>query len=257
MKEKRKKILKYGGLFVLLVCTVIGGYGILRAPASDREELEQELKRNEQALADEETLADEEMPADEEPNEDSASGASVTTRPQTSKAAAASGAAAGQTVPETETERSISVIGDSVFLGAAPAFKKLYKNAVIDAKISRQVYHGIDVAKKLEKKHKLGETVIISLGTNCNFNPATGQELIDYLGAERDIYWINVYGKKLDIQRQVNDTIQKLAEKNRNVHVIAWADEGRKHPDWFYQDGVHLNLKGQSGFAKFVQKALG
>ena len=126
MKEKRKKILKYGGLFVLLVCTVIGGYGILRAPASDREELEQELKRNEQALADEETLADKEMLADEEPNEDSASGASVTTRPQTSKAAAASGAA-GQTVPETETERSISVIGDSVFLGAAPLSKNCIK----------------------------------------------------------------------------------------------------------------------------------
>lgn len=154
------------------------------------------------------------------------------------------------------SERTISVIGDSVFLGASPAFQELQEHAVIDAKISRQVYQAMDVAKKLEKKGKLGDTIIISLGTNGNFNPATGQELIDYLGPDRTIYWINAYGKKLDIQKQVNETIRDLAKRNANVSVISWASEGKDHPDWFYQDGVHLNSKGQTGFARFIQKSI-
>ena len=98
--------------------------------------------------------------------------------------------------------------------------------------------------------------MIISLGTNGKFNPATGQELIDYLGTDRTIYWINAYGKELEFQKEVNQTIREMVKKNRNVHLIAWADEAKKHPDWFYQDGIHLNAAGQNGFAKFIQNEI-
>lgn len=231
--EKRKQLKICLSVIALLCCTVVASYGILKAPASDQDELEKELTRNEQALQ----------------------------QSAVSSAATAQTPGANTEIPQTEQPQAtrdpndfISVIGDSVFLGAAPAFQKLYKNVVIDAKISRQVYHGIDVAKKLKKKKKLGNTVIISLGTNSKFNPATGQELINYLGPERTIYWINAYGKNLDFQEEVNKTIEQLAKKNPNVHLIRWADEGAKHPDWFYQDGTHLNTRGQEGFAKFVQR---
>ncbi|MCH5252397.1 MAG: hypothetical protein J1F22_05430 [Lachnospiraceae bacterium] len=230
--EKRNKIKKYIAIIAILLCTGIACYGIFRAPESDQDELEQELLRNEQALA----------------QSDAISQAGATTEAQTSIPAT------GPAVEEEKSGETITVIGDSVFLGAAPAFQKLQKNVVIDAKISRQVYQAVDVAKKLNKKNKLGDTVILSLGTNGNFNLVTGQELIDYLGTERTIYWINAYGKKLDIQKQVNSNIQKIVKKNDNVHMISWADEGKKHPDWFYQDGIHLNTKGQTGFAKFIQK---
>ena len=145
---------------------------------------------------------------------------------------------------------------DSVFLGAAPSFKKLYKNAVIDAKVSRQVVQALDTAKKLQKKGRLGDTVIIALGTNGNFNSATGQKLIDYLGPDRTIYWIDAYGRDLPVQKDVNQTIRRVAAANQNVHVIAWSKEGGKHPDWFYQDGIHLNITGQKKFARFIKKNL-
>ena len=77
----------------------------------------------------------------------------------------------------------VTVIGDSVFLGASVAFQQQCENAVVDAKISRQVVQALDVAKQLDKKHKLGDIVIIALGTNSNFNSKSGQKLIDYLGA--------------------------------------------------------------------------
>ena len=103
---------------------------------------------------------------------------------------------------EAVTKRHlVTVIGDSVFLGASVAFQQQCENAVVDAKISRQVVQALDVAKQLDKKHKLGDIVIIALGTNSNFNSKSGQKLIDYLGKDRTIYWIDTYGKHLDIQK--------------------------------------------------------
>lgn len=217
----KKKITLYIGSFLLLCGTAVAGYGIFHAPDSDQEALEQELRHNEELL--EQTASTPE-----------------------SKPSPTS----------TKEDITITVIGDSVFLGAAPAFQKIQKNAVIDAKISRQVRHGLDVAKKLNEKGKLGNVVILSLGTNGTFHPVTGQELIDYLGPDRIIYWVNAYGKKLDIQNEVNQTIQKLVDANENVHLIPWAREAKKHPDWFYQDGTHLNTQGQDGFSRFIQEKI-
>ena len=225
MKKVWKRINGKVKIAVLICCTLIGGYGILKAPASDQSEMEQELKNREQELMQKE---------------------SQTTAPNPSAS------------PETDMqkEETISVIADSVFLGASSSFQKLQPNAVIDAKVSRQVRHGLDVAKKLNKKGKLGNTIILSLGTNSPFNPVTGQELIDYLGTDRTIYWVNAYGKNLEFQEDVNKTIKDLADKNDNVHLISWAKEAIKHPGWFYQDGTHLNTKGQDGFAKFIWKQI-
>lgn len=229
--ENMKKIKFTVYTIFVLLCTIIGSYGIINAPESDQTELEQELTRNEQLLMQENSDPDFSTEAEQ---------ASVLPEQRSALAKA--------------PDDMISVIGDSVFLGASPSFKKLQKNVVIDAKISRQVCQGLDVAKKLDKKNKLGNIVIISLGTNGNFNPVTGQELIDYIGTDRTIFWINAYGKELDFQKEVNHTIREMAKKNKNVHLIPWADEAKKHPDWFYQDGIHLNPKGQEGFAKFIQK---
>lgn len=211
-------------IIVLLCCTVVGGYGIINAPESEQTILEQELKHNEEILQQ--------------------TNSSFQLR------------ASSQKKKKGKAEKRITVIGDSVFLGAAPSFQKIQKNVIIDAKVSRQVRHGLDIAKKLNKKNKLGDTVIIALGTNGVFNPATGQELIDYLGSSRTIYWVNAYGKNLGCQKDVNKTIQKLVKQNNNVHLIPWAKEGKKHSDWFYQDGIHLNPTGQTGFARFIKKKI-
>ena len=225
-----KNVKKYVRGLLVLTCTIIGSYGIFTAPKSDKKALEQELLQNQKILQ------------------------------QTNSVAQAKTIPIKETVTQTNKKstekkpKTVSVIGDSIFLGAAPSFQKIQKNAIIDAKISRQVYQGIDVAKKMKKKGRLGDIVIISLGTNGKFNPATGKKLINCIGKKRSIYWINTYGKNLSWQKEVNTAIQNLADKNENVHVIPWAKEAKNHPDWFYQDGTHLNTKGQDGFSRFIKK---
>lgn len=242
MKNKKNrpdcwdKVKIYIRITAILCCTIIGGYGILKAPDSDVNKMKQELLQNEQMLLQENEPASEEEDTKTSKLPDSDN----TSAPETSK----------------PPQKTISVIGDSVFLGAAPAFQSIQDHVVIDAKISRQVRHGLDVAQKLEEKGKLGDIIIIALGTNGNFNSATGQELIDYLGCGRTIYWVNAYGKNLDSQRETNSTIRRLCQKNNNVSLIPWAKEAKKHSEWFYQDGIHLNPKGQDGFAHFIKSQI-
>ncbi len=258
---KHKKLVNGIKILVILLCTIVGCYGIATAPESDQGMLEQELKKNAKTLED--MTQNDLSPKNnrqESAQTDTTGEKYSSTAPGTVESSDQGNPSLsnGNTLSETspaateQPEERISVIGDSVFLGAAPEYQKLVPNSVIDAKISRQVYQGLDVAKKLDKKDKLGNTILIALGTNGKFNEVTGQELIDYLGKDRRIYWITAYGKKLSWQKEVNQTIQKLAEKNENVSVIAWAKEAKKHPNWFYQDGTHLNTKGQKGFAKFI-----
>lgn len=226
-----KEFKMYFKIIALAICTIISSYGVLAAPVSTQSKLETELMHNEQLIKNQ-TASE---PARRQVQNVMQKNSNVQNE--------------GSDMRSTQL---VSVIGDSVFLGAAPDFLKLHKNTVIDCKISRQVRQAYDVARNLNKKGKLGDIVIIALGTNGPFSMETGRELIDYLGAGRTIYWINVYGKNLSVQKDVNKTIRKLAEKNSNVHIIKWSQKGKKHPGWFYQDGIHLNPKGQKKFAKFI-----
>lgn len=247
--SQKKKMVRSLKILLILLCTLVGCYGIATAPETDQNMLEQELEQNAKELKKmEQGNLTQENGAQEAPQADN----TVTDDPANPSQPAKTSPSKAISASTAKPAEGISVIGDSIFLGAAPAYQQLASNAVIDAKISRQVYQALDVAKKLDKKGKLGNTVLIALGTNGKFNEATGQELIDYLGKNRRIYWITAYGKKLSWQKDVNQTIQKLAEKNENVSVIAWAKEAEKHPNWFYQDGTHLNTKGQKGYAKFI-----
>lgn len=156
---------------------------------------------------------------------------------------------------ETRNGAEITCIGDSVMLGAAPAIQDMLRGSAVDAKESRQVSQAAEIAKGLENQGLLRKNVIIALGTNGPFTLSQGQTIIDALG-DRKIFWVTCYGKHVSWVPKSNRTIRKLAKKNKNVEIIDWNQEGPKHPDWFYSDGIHLTPEGQKGYAKFLRNCL-
>lgn len=154
------------------------------------------------------------------------------------------------------SKRKVTAIGDSVMLGAVPNIKKAVPGCTVDAKVSRQVVKGTEIAKQLNKKGKLGNIVVIALGTNGPFKQSAGQKLINYLGKKRTIYWMTTYGKHLKWMKSVNKVIYALAKKNKNVHVIDWAGKAASHSEWLYKDGVHLQPKGRAAYAKMIAQKI-
>ena len=149
---------------------------------------------------------------------------------------------------------TITMIGDSVMLGAKPELEKQLPGIKVDAKEGRQVTDAAEIVDQLKTNNRLGKAVVMGLGTNGAFTQETGQALVNQIGNHRQIYWVNVYGQGVDWQASANQTIQQLAKHNRNVHVINWHHAATHHPQWFYDDGIHLNPTGQAAFAKLVKQ---
>ena len=152
---------------------------------------------------------------------------------------------------------TVTCVGDSVMLGALPALQQMMPGCVVDAKESRQVAEVIGILQNLEAQGKLGSVVVIALGTNGPFSQSFGQSVIDWLGPDRQIYWVTAYGATLRWQEESNSVIRAVVEANDNVTLIDWAGVAPSHPEWFYSDGIHLQQAGQQGYADFVAREIG
>ena len=162
------------------------------------------------------------------------------------------------TPPDTHTDpATVTCVGDSVMLGALPALQQMMPGCVVDAKESRQVADVLGILQNPQAQGRLGSVVVIALGTNGPFSQSFGQSVIDWLGPDRQIYWVTAYGATLRWQEESNSVIRAVVDANDNVTLIDWAGVAPSHPEWFYSDGIHLQQAGQQGYADFVSRAIG
>jgi hypothetical protein len=55
---------------------------------------------------------------------------------------------------------------------------------------------------------------------------------------------------------QVNDTLAAGVKKYKNAVLLDWHGYGGAHPEFFYDDGIHLNPEGREAYGAFVAQAL-
>ena len=157
--------------------------------------------------------------------------------------------------------RGIICIGDSVMLGSSSAIRSALPGCYIDAAVSRYVGDGVEIAKQLAEQGKLGNVVVVSLGTN---GPIAGapryeeqtQALLKILGPERQIFWVNVYGPHLKWQNTNNEYIARMAKEHANIHVVNWYGLISQHPEWLVKDGIHPNDVGVAQYAKLLREQI-
>ncbi|MCH4072527.1 acyltransferase family protein [Pseudoramibacter sp.] len=150
--------------------------------------------------------------------------------------------------------KGVTIIGDSVTLDASPELKKKFPDAVINAEQSRHIGDELDWVKAQRKKHRLGQTVVISLGTNGELYSQKVEALLKVLGKNRSVFWVNVYGPSLDWTDANNQYLIQLSQKHRNVTVIDWNSQLSAHPEWLWEDGIHPNPEGSKAYAALIYK---
>lgn len=156
----------------------------------------------------------------------------------------------------TGNKGSITLIGDSLTVGATSAFQALAPKANIDGKVGRQQSAAYDIVSSMKTAGTLGDNVIIELGTNGVFTEAAGQKLINNIGKDKNIYWVNTYGPKLSWYSEVNAVIAKLATSNSNVTLVDWCSIGSAHPEYYGGDGIHMSSAGYQAFAQTMFNAV-
>lgn len=166
--------------------------------------------------------------------------------------AAAQAAAQAQQVQATV---GVTAIGDSVMLGAANVLQSQIPGIYVNAAVSRQVTAGPDLIRSLAAQGLLGQTVVVHLGTNGVSTLPRYQEIVDTIGPDHQIYWVNCIGPSW--AGDVNVNVQAVCDANPNVTMINWLMTGAGHPEYFGSDGIHLTQSGKNAYAAMIKAAIG
>jgi peptidoglycan/LPS O-acetylase OafA/YrhL len=160
----------------------------------------------------------------------------------------------GAQPPAVITEK-ITAIGDSVLINPAPLLQRAFLNITVDGKVSRQMRDAYDIVNQLKNANRLGDIVIIELGTNGPFPDKTLTSLIDLIGSERKILLVNVRVPR-PWESIVNKTLVEVAKKYSNTTIVDWYVTSANHNEYFVSDGVHLKPAGSKAFAAMIESAV-
>ena len=152
---------------------------------------------------------------------------------------------------EEAGELKVTLIGDSVMLSVVNPVEQLFSKAVIDGVIGRQLYQTVPVVESLKQEDKLGNPVVIALGTNGAFTDKQMDDLLAAVGDSKKVYLVNTQVPK-NWKNSVNQGISSAAKRHSNVEVIDWNSYSQNHSDWFYEDGVHPNETGAEEYTKLI-----
>ena len=179
----------------------------------------------------------------------------------TTSVAAATTIAGATTLPSPQTttldgqEIPILAIGDSVMLGAANILTE--RGITVDAMKSRPYRQALEIVNYLKSVQRLGDFVIIHLGTNNYVDEKTLDEIMVPLADTEMVVFLTAHVPDKPWQDPNNELIRKLPDRYGNVKVMDWYRLAQENPSWLYRDKVHLNLEGQRMYADLIMQTIG
>ncbi|MED0963193.1 acyltransferase family protein [Bacillus paramycoides] len=159
------------------------------------------------------------------------------------------------TSEQTKNSLTVTAIGDSVMVDITPYLKNAFPDIRIDAQIGRQLSKAIPVVEQLKNDGNLGNYVIIGLGTNGAFTTEQLVSLINLIGNERKIIFINTRVPR-PWESIVNERLKETTSKYPNITLVDWYAASAGKRDYFAPDGVHLTKVGAEAYAALVAKAV-
>jgi hypothetical protein len=145
-------------------------------------------------------------------------------------------------------------LGDSVMLGAAPQLAEL--GFIVDAIESRAFVNGLDTVLQLDAQGRLGDVVVIHLGTNGAIRPDDMTRMMEALADVPQVLLLTVDVPR-DYTEANNALVYDTVNTYPNASLLDWAGLAANCPgDCFYSDGFHLRPEGQAYYAALIDGAL-
>jgi hypothetical protein len=179
----------------------------------------------------------------------------TTTAPATtasSQPAGATGTPPPTAAPNPAVPR-ITLVGDSVMVGAANALVQALGPVNIDAAVNRQFGQAIDILRAYKEQGKLSDTVVVHMGTNGVITQGHMDAIYQILGDRKRVVFVNLKVPRRWEQGD-NDVIAANVAKHPNSVLIDWHNIGGAHPEYFYEDGIHLRPDGARAYAELIRQ---
>jgi peptidoglycan/LPS O-acetylase OafA/YrhL len=143
----------------------------------------------------------------------------------------------------------VLAIGDSVMLGAVPTMQALFGPPLdVNADISRKWVDAVETARAYKDRGALADVVIIHSGNNGAISSGMFDDMMAQLGQVPRVIFVGI-----KVPRRwegiVNEQLRAGAERFENAEMFDWKHYSKDNPDWFTEDGVHLEFVGRDGYA--------
>ncbi len=151
----------------------------------------------------------------------------------------------------------VTVIGESVTLGAAPALQGHWGHTVqIDAVESRQFDEGVAAIEAFAAEGRLTPVVVVHLGNNGAAPPGALDRVVAAVGPERRLVLVSVRVPRR-WEGQVNEEVLRTVAAHPNVVLADWNTVSASEPGLLIEDGVHLTRRGQEVYRDLVVRTAG
>ena len=149
----------------------------------------------------------------------------------------------------------VLAIGDSVMLGAVAQLRGAIRGIEVNAAIGRPFGTGIAILQQRQKEGLLPGTVVIGLGDNGWITSQQIDQAMQVLGTATTVVFVNLKEPR-SWESHDNAVLAQAALRYPNVSVVDWHDAGDRHPEYFWDDGIHLRPSGAQAYAQLVAAAL-
>jgi peptidoglycan/LPS O-acetylase OafA/YrhL len=165
----------------------------------------------------------------------------------------------GTTVPESAGERApasqVTAIGDSVMIGAAGELEQTINNLSIEANVGLQAPAAIDILRKRRDAGRLGEIVVVHIGSNGAFSEEQFEEMMEVLADVRRVAFVNVKVPR-PWEQPNNGMLAEEVQQYPNTVLVDWYAASAGRPELFVSDGIHLQYEGQRVYTELISAHL-
>jgi peptidoglycan/LPS O-acetylase OafA/YrhL len=149
----------------------------------------------------------------------------------------------------------VTVIGDSVTLGAVSQLEKALGDVGIDAAVGRQVSAAIAILQQRVAAGQLGPVVVIHMGNNGTFSAKQFDTIMGVLNGERRVIFLTARVPRT-WEGPNNTVLTEGVKRYPNAVLVDWRSTAADHPEYFWGDGIHLRPEGAQVYADLIAAAV-
>ena len=152
---------------------------------------------------------------------------------------------------------TVTAIGDSTMIDAAPSLRSVIPRVVINAAVSRSALPGPPIISLLAAARQLGSEVVFALGTNGGLSTQLLDRVV-HLVAGRRIVMVTNHCAHCGVAAPNNMIIRAYCTRARHCVIADWDALANAHPTWMTADGVHMPIGGAGAvaYARLIRSKL-
>ena len=159
------------------------------------------------------------------------------------------------TVYSVSPEIAVTVLGDSVMVGAARSLAAAIPRADIDAAIGRQAQDALGIMEQRRRSQALGDAVVIHIGNNGAFTEKQFNAMMANLADRRVVVFVNLKVPR-SWEQPNNEVIEIGVRRYDNAALVDWRSATADRPELFQDDGIHLRGQGVQLYTSLITKEL-